>query len=361
MNVLFLEGPAGVGYSWAKEASDMKFNDIRASNDFLAALISFYKKFPELADNDLYISGESYAGIYIPTLAMRIHQHNQQQITQNLGPIIPLQGVLIGNGCTDWLVDTEPAMPDFLYMHNVISKDSYVKWKENKCVEYSDEVFPSNLNEECKKILTIIENHLHSVNPYDIYRQEHIDFYKLEENPIGYAEIAGEMKPYQRYMTRGQYTPWLKFGKDVPMKMGEDVMIDYLNRADIRKLLHVPDKVGVYESCTNNPLFHYDKQKESSYYIYGLLILNGYRVLKYSGDSDAVVPTIGTHRWLDKMNLNVKSAWKQWRTDDDQIAGWVKEYEGLTFKTIHGVGHMAPQWARPAALKMLTDFVHKRG
>lgn len=81
MSVLFLEGPAGVGLSWARDPQDKKFNDYTSSNDFLKALISFYKKFPEMTKNELYISGESYAGIYIPYLAMRIHQHNMQMKT----------------------------------------------------------------------------------------------------------------------------------------------------------------------------------------------------------------------------------------------------------------------------------------
>lgn len=72
-NVLFIEQPAGVGFSYANRSEDMKFNDLISSKDNLKALNHFYKKFPEYVGRDLYISGESYAGIYVPYLAYRIH------------------------------------------------------------------------------------------------------------------------------------------------------------------------------------------------------------------------------------------------------------------------------------------------
>lgn len=74
-NVLYIEQPAGVGYSFANASNPKNkvFNDLLSSHDNLAALKSFYEKFPEYQGRDLYISGESYAGIYVPYLAFRIH------------------------------------------------------------------------------------------------------------------------------------------------------------------------------------------------------------------------------------------------------------------------------------------------
>jgi carboxypeptidase C (cathepsin A) len=46
------------------------------SKDAFAALMDWYAGFPEFLTNDLYISGESYGGIYTPYLAWQIHQHN---------------------------------------------------------------------------------------------------------------------------------------------------------------------------------------------------------------------------------------------------------------------------------------------
>lgn len=37
----------------------------------------FFKEHPQLVRNDFYITGESYAGHYIPALASRIHTGNK--------------------------------------------------------------------------------------------------------------------------------------------------------------------------------------------------------------------------------------------------------------------------------------------
>lgn len=82
---------------------------------------------------------------------MRIHQHNVQMKTHG-GQQINLKGILVGNGCTDWTVDATAAMPEFLYMHNVMDKDTYAKWVDNKCEDYAGGTFPSVLNEKCIEV-----------------------------------------------------------------------------------------------------------------------------------------------------------------------------------------------------------------
>jgi len=68
-NMLYIEAPAGVGYSIGSGAEDQSQNDMSQSEDLFAAVEKFFTLYPERVTNDLFLSGESYAGIYIPYLA----------------------------------------------------------------------------------------------------------------------------------------------------------------------------------------------------------------------------------------------------------------------------------------------------
>ena len=69
VNLLYIESPGGVGFSTCVGVEDCTQSDDKSAEDNLTALLSFYEKFPEFLHNDLFISGESYAGIYVPYLA----------------------------------------------------------------------------------------------------------------------------------------------------------------------------------------------------------------------------------------------------------------------------------------------------
>ena len=60
------------------------------------ALLNFFKNYPEYAKNDFWIAGESYAGKYIPDLAVLIDAYNRNSGTEVQK--INLKGILVGNG-----------------------------------------------------------------------------------------------------------------------------------------------------------------------------------------------------------------------------------------------------------------------
>jgi len=62
--MVWLEHPVGVGFSEAP--ADLVWNDIAASQDQFAGFSLFFEKYPDLLPNELYLSGESYGGIYVP-------------------------------------------------------------------------------------------------------------------------------------------------------------------------------------------------------------------------------------------------------------------------------------------------------
>lgn len=68
-------------------------------------------------------------------------------------------------------------------------------------------------------------------------------------------------------------------------------------------------------------------------------------MLHYSGDTDGAVSTIGTRRWIKNLNMTITEEWREWNTDG-VLSGYQIDYDNFKFVTVHGVGHMAPQWKR---------------
>lgn len=91
-SVLFLDQPVNTGLSYSDNSVS---NTVAAGKDVYALLTLFFKQFPEYAEQDFHISGESYAGHYIPVFATEILKHKKRNIN--------LKSLLIGNGLTDAL------------------------------------------------------------------------------------------------------------------------------------------------------------------------------------------------------------------------------------------------------------------
>jgi len=132
-------------------------------------------------------------------------------------------------------------------------------------------------------------------------------------------------------------------------------MTDYLNRPDVRAALNIPTNIQAWSQCGAPIDYHYSY--EGSVWIYPILKAYGYKLLHYSGDTDGAITTYGTRRWIKELNMPVSKPWRPWKTDG-QISGYVIDYDNFQFVTVHGVGHMAPQWKRKDVTQMITNFIH---
>ena len=56
-NVIYLEAPAGVGFSYSNTSSDYFTNDNQTAEDNWQFLASWFEAYPEYALNDFYITG----------------------------------------------------------------------------------------------------------------------------------------------------------------------------------------------------------------------------------------------------------------------------------------------------------------
>lgn len=72
-NILYVEQPVGVGFSYSERASDYTTGDKQAAVDNYKLILQFLERFPERQSNDFYIASESYGGHYMPQRKLRFY------------------------------------------------------------------------------------------------------------------------------------------------------------------------------------------------------------------------------------------------------------------------------------------------
>jgi carboxypeptidase C (cathepsin A) len=111
--LLYVDQPIGTGFS-AGGVFDVR-NETQVAEDVAALLKGFLEQNPEYVGRDFYITGESYAGHYVPAIAYYLL--NTDTTVQ-----LNLKGIAIGNGLTDPF-QQYPAYAKFSYENNLISKE----------------------------------------------------------------------------------------------------------------------------------------------------------------------------------------------------------------------------------------------
>lgn len=87
-----MESPAGVGFSYSNISSYYKHcGDEATAEDNYVFLLNWLERFPEYKDREFYISGESYAGHYVPQLAHTILYYNKMTNKTKIN----LKGILV--------------------------------------------------------------------------------------------------------------------------------------------------------------------------------------------------------------------------------------------------------------------------
>ena len=94
-DMVFLDQPVNVGFSYGDSyATTMQ----QISDEMVNILIQFlYTAYPEYQGRDFLITGESYAGKYLPQLATTIHKWNLNQQATGGKQTINLKAALIGD------------------------------------------------------------------------------------------------------------------------------------------------------------------------------------------------------------------------------------------------------------------------
>ncbi|EPS60190.1 hypothetical protein M569_14612, partial [Genlisea aurea] len=163
-NLLFVESPAGVGWSYSNTSSDYNTGDANTARDLRVFLTEWLKKFPAFQNRDLFLTGESYAGHYVPQLAAALLDHNQRSPDRKFN----IKGVGVGNPLLKLDRDA-PATYEYFWSHGLIS-DEIRSTIVEEC-DFEDYTYPGthNVSDLCNDAMsradTIVGDY---INNYDV-------------------------------------------------------------------------------------------------------------------------------------------------------------------------------------------------
>ncbi|KAK9275194.1 hypothetical protein L1049_022455 [Liquidambar formosana] len=327
-NLLFLESPAGVGFSYTNTSSDLKDSgDNRTARDSIIFLIRWMSRFPQYKYREFYIAGESYAGHYVPQLAKKIHDYNKAFSR----PIINLQGFMVGNAVTDNYYDGIGTIT-YWWTHSMISDRSY-----RSILTYCN-FTAENTSKRCDDSVNYAINHeFGGIDQYSIYTPTCT---VLPNNTI-------RLKNSLLRRRVSGYDPCT-----------ENYAEKYYNRPDVQKAMHanvtnVPYK---WTACSDVLIKNWKDSEVSMLPTYKELMAAGLRIWVFSGDTDSVVPVTATRFSLSHLNLTIKTRWYPWYSGR-QVGGWTEVYDGLTFATVRGAGHEVPLFKPKRAFILFKSFL----
>ncbi|CAN6240219.1 unnamed protein product [Urochloa humidicola] len=375
VNLLFLEAPVGVGFSYTNRTADLRrLGDRVTAQDSYSFLLNWLDKFPEFKSRDFYIAGESYAGHYVPQLAELIYDGNKGA---SRGRVINIKGFMIGNAVLNDATD-QLGMVEYAWSHAIISDELYSAVRR-ECDSFKEETDGGRPGKGCNPALRAFLGAYDDIDIYSIYTPTCL-------LPTGADATAAHRRPARLVAAPrlfSKHDAWHRLMRRVPAGYDpctEAYVTKYFNREDVQRALHA-NRTGLpytYSPCSE-VIRKWNDSPATILPILKKLMAAGLRVWVYSGDTDGRVPVTSTRYSISAMGLRPREArrgaanmstasaagavpdwWGGWRAwyYRQQVAGWTVEYEeGLTLVTVRGAGHQVPLFAPGRSLAMLYHFL----
>nr|CAG8504938.1 14225_t:CDS:10 [Entrophospora candida] len=312
-NVLYVDQPAGTGFSFA-DSNNYLTNITQIPTQFLLFLDKFFEIFPEFSQDEVYLTGESYAGTFIPYIAKAI-----------------IDRIAIGNGWID-PVSQYNAYYTFAVEKNLL--DGEHKTLAEKQLETCKGMLNKQVQihlDSCEDILsTVLEssrrrsgNDDNCINQYDI--RDYTDTFPS----------CGINWPYELTTVRS-----------------------YLRRTDVVGAIHADSQQLGWVECNGGVgrLFNDDLLPD---------LLKNINVLLYNGDQDFVCNVNGIRDMISNLEWNgskgfMNNTAKPWYINDE-IVGEVTSERNLTYAVIYKASHMVPYDAPVQSLDIIYRFIGLNG
>lgn len=356
-NLIYIDNPVGTGFSFTDADEGYAKNEVDVGRDLLEGLQQFFQVFPHLQSNEFFVSGESYAGKYVPAVGHAILQ-DSRRTTDTGKPKINLKGLAIGNGLSDPVHQMNYG--DYLYQLGLIDSnghDVFIKYQAQgiDCIQKKD---------------------------FDCAFKVFDELINMDQLPEG--SLFKNMTGYSMYFN------YLKTSDDDATPLG-----DFLQKTETRRAIHVGNNSFHDLEGENKVEEHLKLDVMDSVAEWVSELLSNYPVLIYNGQLDIIVAYPMTENYLKNLAFSGAEEYKTakryiWRVEND-IAGYAKHAGNLTEVLVRNagecgmrliiadtllvlcsirklnqyciyiLGHMAPGDQPKWVLDMLLRFTHHKG
>jgi len=311
-NVLIIDNPVGTGYSYTDNRTECYCStELCVAKDFYAGLLTFFTELhTEYRKNPFYLVGESYAGKYIPHIAVYLDSKN-----------FKFEGVILGNGL--YFPEKQYlTVPEIALSYGILNPTTYAAMhqKAQICSQLIKDMKWSKAAEKCEEMVGTI-----------------------------YDDIGGGVFRYD-----------LRYYND---PTPESSMISYLNSAEVQLALHTTGHVWT-DSDETGPVADALKEDFCKSVIPELVTLlrAGYTVHLYNGQMDgSSCNNIGNSKilydlkhWGEDVEFEIEKQ-ELWRLDTLNALGFRRVHQNLAYVTIANAGHLVPL-TQPRNFRIFLDY-----
>uniref|UniRef100_A0A4Q8K3H4 Carboxypeptidase n=1 Tax=Liphistius sp. SGP-2016 TaxID=1905180 RepID=A0A4Q8K3H4_9ARAC len=316
-SVLYIDNPVGTGFSFTQSKDGYARNETQVARDLYEALQQFFTVFYEHRGNDFYVTGESYAGKYVPAIAYKIH-------TEGRAAKINLKGIAIGDGLCD--PETMMGFGDYLYQVGLI-----------------DRVQAAYFNQQRDLIVDNIQKKK--------WVEAKVLLDKLilgdGKNPSYFTNTTGFTFHYNYLVTSS------------PKEF--QYYNSFIILPDVRKAVHVGNLTFNDESAVEQALTVDFMQSVKPWVV---TLLENYKVLIYNGQLDIIVAYPLTVNFLQSLNWKYADDYKNaprqiWKVSptDQEVAGYVHQVKDFYEVIVRNAGHIVPHDQPRVAFDMINRFI----